>query len=281
MTTPHKKIDNIMQYMPLPIPDDLSSAVESIFYLGDYTPAHEKERLVPDGLISLIIELDDQPCYVTELAQQSVKVHCIGSWLSGFHDSAMVFTTPANTKLVAVRFYPAGLYEFIAGDAAPFTNQVVPGCAVFGSKITALREQLLREPSPEKILEVFADWLTHQRSKRQDLAVRQVIEQLLHNPTAETLKQALDAQPYSHKHFVKLFTEHTGTTPKRLQRILRFQQIFQAIQRADKVSWGTISHDCGYYDQAHFIKEFKAFSGINPKEYLALDTDRQNFFPER
>lgn len=64
-----------------------------------------------------------------------------------------------------------------------------------------------------------------------------------------------------------------GVTPKYDHRILRFNDVLQRVQARERMSWTSVAHHCGYSDQFHFIRDFKHFSGFNPKEYLRQDLD--------
>ncbi|MCI0391889.1 MAG: helix-turn-helix transcriptional regulator [Acidobacteria bacterium] len=59
------------------------------------------------------------------------------------------------------------------------------------------------------------------------------------------------------------FLSEVGLGPKLLCRILRFQQVFRAVERSD-INWAKIAIDCGYYDQAHLIRDFRQFAGETP-----------------
>ena len=86
---------------------------------------------------------------------------------------------------------------------------------------------------------------------------------------------------YSKKQFIQQFKKYIGITPKKYQRILRFNEILKRINEGKFFSWVDVGLDCGYSDLAHFIKDFKAFSGMNPTKFLDVHktTDRINFFP--
>jgi AraC-like DNA-binding protein len=55
-----------------------------------------------------------------------------------------------------------------------------------------------------------------------------------------------------------------GVTPKRYCRILRFQRALVGAHRGKRVDWAQLAVECGYWDQAHFIHEFRLFSGLTP-----------------
>ena len=73
---------------------------------------------------------------------------------------------------------------------------------------------------------------------------------------------------WSQKHLIAQFREQIGLPPKTVARILRFRSAVRRVESADQVRWAEIAHDCGYYDQAHFIREFRGFAGSTPNEFL-------------
>ncbi len=61
-----------------------------------------------------------------------------------------------------------------------------------------------------------------------------------------------------------MFRDETGFTPKVFCRIRRFHRALDRMEGRKSVEWANVALDCGYFDQAHFIHDFRAFSGINP-----------------
>ncbi|MGH7718113.1 MAG: helix-turn-helix domain-containing protein [Gemmatimonadaceae bacterium] len=78
---------------------------------------------------------------------------------------------------------------------------------------------------------------------------------------------AVDRVGLSHRRFLDVFTAHVGVTPKVFCRIRRFQRVLQRVHEGGEVEWARVALSCDYYDQAHFIREFQAFSGVNPSTY--------------
>jgi AraC-like DNA-binding protein len=85
----------------------------------------------------------------------------------------------------------------------------------------------------------------------------------------------------SPKRFIQVFRDETGFTPKVFCRIRRFQQALGRMQGHRSVDWPGVALDSGYFDQAHFIHDFRAFSGINPSSYPAHRTPHRNHVPLR
>lgn len=71
-------------------------------------------------------------------------------------------------------------------------------------------------------------------------------------------------------------TRAVGLTPKQYCRVRRFQQSVTAAHAAREVDWAELAVSCGYYDQAHFIHDFRAFSGLTPGAYRDVRTAFQN-----
>jgi AraC-like DNA-binding protein len=74
----------------------------------------------------------------------------------------------------------------------------------------------------------------------------------------------------SGNHLAAQFKSHVGTTPKRVARIYRFARLIISVDARRPVDWPGLAHAAGYFDQAHFAREFKDFTGHTPTQYLAL-----------
>ena len=79
-----------------------------------------------------------------------------------------------------------------------------------------------------------------------------------------------DAAGVSGNHLITQFKSHVGVTPKRMARIYRFARLILSVDALRPVDWPELAHTAGYFDQAHFSREFKDFTGHTPTEYLAL-----------
>jgi AraC-like DNA-binding protein len=72
----------------------------------------------------------------------------------------------------------------------------------------------------------------------------------------------------SRRTFIRRFTDEVGLTPKLFWRIQRFQEALRLVRTGRRPAWADVALDCGYYDQAHFIRDFRAFSGLTPPAFL-------------
>jgi methylphosphotriester-DNA--protein-cysteine methyltransferase len=99
--------------------------------------------------------------------------------------------------------------------------------------------------------------------------VEYAVDNFLAQPATARIAHVADKTGFSTRRFIELFKKHVGMTPKLFCRVRRFQNVLRQIASGKSVNWTGVALDGGYFDQAHFIHDFRAFSGINPSKYLA------------
>ena len=80
------------------------------------------------------------------------------------------------------------------------------------------------------------------------------------------------------KQFERVFAEHVGISPKQYLKIIRFQFVLFQKQQNNDLNMTELSYDSGYFDQSHFINDFKSFSGMTPKQYFSKNEACSDFF---
>lgn len=80
----------------------------------------------------------------------------------------------------------------------------------------------------------------------------------------------------SQRRFIQVFSEEVGLTPKLFCHVQRFQEVLRRIEIRDRIEWADVALGCGYFDQAHFIHDFRAFSGLTPTDYLTHRGEHPN-----
>jgi len=274
-----------MQYTPfIPSEPPLHGRVDTLFILDDYEPEHPRERIVPDGTVNLIIELDGRERFVFDNRTGEPLHSCRGSWISGVHTNYLTIgDTSAGSTLAVTQFSLGRARALLHQDLSEINDRVAPATELLGNSVVRLRDQLLAAGSAGERLAILDSYWTQRFDPTLDApaVVQDAVNRLKLSPGEINITQLVDDhREISHRHFVALFKRHIGPTPKRLQRILRFAKVFEHIQAEEGVDWAQTSLELGYSDQAHFVREFVEFSGFRPQEYLKLGHDRSNFFPE-
>ncbi|MGG1631730.1 helix-turn-helix domain-containing protein [Rossellomorea sp. NRS-1567] len=94
------------------------------------------------------------------------------------------------------------------------------------------------------------------------------------NQSIPTLAASLG---FTQRHLTRIFHDHTGVNPKRLAQVFRFEKAYSSLYSQSHNDLADLSSQLGYYDQSHFNKEFKRFSGMSPGEYKRRASGSDNF----
>lgn len=263
--------------------ESLAPYIDSLFHFQHFQPDHSLERVVPDGHTYLIFELDGMTRSVFDNQTLQPRQQFTRAWFSGMHRHYLSISAHPDSEMVVVRFKPGGASRWLTGAMSELDDRVVPAQVLWGPSVLELRDDLIASSDDAELFERLESFLL----KRVDTAdnrgwncIRQITDAIDRNSEPQ-LKQVVDNSGYSSKQAISLFNQHVGLTPKIYQRIRRFQEILPRVQKQQSIRWQDICRQCYYYDQSHFIREFKAFCGYSPSEFLCEQGQHPepNFFP--
>ena len=180
-----------------------------------------------------------------------------------------------NEGMVAVVFYPDGLSPFIKIPLIELTGLIVDLELVFGKAIKEIQEKICEANSNEKRISLIEHFLLYQLKTKENQCyndIRFAVSQMQMNNKISILELASEVN-MSKRNFERKFLENVGLTPVFFNRIVRFQKAIKLINQPNKQSFTELAYMSGYYDQSHFIRDFKQFYGQPPKEF----NQNQNF----
>lgn len=259
----------------------LSEFIELFWYYQGYTQPHQKERLLPEGAVSLVINLHDDETRIYDKQNPSICHRYSGNIVCGPHSEPFIIDTAEQFCVLGIYFKVGGAAPFLGLPLNEAVNQHVELESLWGAESRRLRCRLLESPTIETKFELIESLLLARAKGRMDAspAVRYAVHEFSAVPQTRTIASVSEQMGYSSRHFINLFRRHVGLTPKVYCRVRRFQEILQRLHRRQALRWPELALDCGYFDQAHFIHDFKAFSGINPTTYVQLRTEHKNHVP--
>lgn len=235
--------------------DQLKDFVHCYWRLNTPKPLTEpfKYRVVADGCIDVLFE------------QGAIE----RLFVTGFSTQFLEYELGTSFDYLGIRFLPTGFPALFEQAASEFTNQFLPLAQVLPdfheSCIRALDEGMDLPAATHR----FDGLLKGQLS---NLSEMPVIDQRLLNAMNAILQSGgriplnqLDVG-VSERQLRRLFDYYFGESPKTFARIIRFQNILGAKPSLESLKNNKVFYDEGYYDQAHFIKEFKAFYGVTPNK---------------
>lgn len=258
----------------------LNKFVDYFFFYEGYTPAHSVERFLPDGNVELIIDLHDKPKFIYDNETLKEIQACHHVWASGVRTQPISIDSGLDAAMIVV--FKKGLaYPFFPVPMNEMADCVVDADLLWGDWFGALRERILETTDTTRRFEILEDCLLKQFASGliEDPCVEYAVRQILLHPDQLSFLKMCQEIGYSQKHFINLFKSRVGITPKAYLKIARFQKAINEIEQQRTVNWSTISQDCGFYDQSHFINDFRLFSGFTPNQYLQRKIDILNYVP--
>ncbi len=235
------------------------------------------ERVLPNGGAQLIVNLKEDQTRTYDAASGRCRA-LPGSTLGGVATRFQIIDTAEQEHVAGVVFRPGGTTAFFPTPAHALTDNDVPLDALWGARATArLREQLLDASTPEAALDVL-EWTLRAAllGRTRHPAVAFALDAFMRRPDVGRVGDVKDAIGLSPKRFIERFKAEVGVTPKRYCRLLRFQHAVRRAHAAQAVDWTEVAAASGYFDQAHFIHDFREFSGLTPTAYGAGRTAFQN-----
>jgi len=256
----------------------LDTAVELIwFYRNDPRPL-ALERILPSGTAQLIVNLkeDEIRAYDPDDGRRCGTV--AGTVLAGVRSRYAVIDTSEQEYVAGVAFRPGGTAAFRGLPAHETAEADVPLDLLWGRARTAgLRDRLLESRSPDGILDAIEEAMLEMWTPTSvHPAVAFALSAFDRAPHVGSIAAVTSAVGLSAKRFIERFRMQVGMTPKRYCRIRRFQRAIAVAHGGTHVDWTRVALDCGYFDQAHFIHDFRSFSGLTPTGYAAARTAFHN-----
>ncbi len=259
----------------------LNQFIESFIYYRDYNPVHSLDRFLPDGNVNIVIDLTDYPKYIYDNETLKEIQSCRHVWFSGMRNHPITIPSGRDSEMFVINFHKGRSYPFVQMPLYDLTDSVVDGELVLTHGIIDLREIILETaliPGKFRAAETF---LSKKFAKK--LIVNPFIEfavnKIIQSPNAISISHIAGKVGYSQKHLIKLFKDNVGLTPKGFLKIIRFQKAIQEIEVTKKPDWTGVAFESGYFDQAHFINDFKQFSGFTPSQYLQKQSEYLNYVP--
>lgn len=251
--------------------------VESVWYargLIDYS----RERIAPTGSTVAVIILGAPIREVPDDGAGEPVVATTG-FLIGPHDRPVVNEPTGETYCVGIVSTPIGCRVLFGIPPAPLRGKVVDLEHAWPPTM-ALRQALLATSGPERMLDRVEDALSAGLATggagldRCESAVRA----LEADPTRNIGGLAADLG-VSHGYLDREFTVTVGLSPRALSRILRLRALLAGLDVYGPINWTSLAAGFGWFDQSHFIRDFKRHTGVTPSDYVAAQ--RGAFTPEQ
>lgn len=229
------------------------------------------------GTGELVINLHENETRIYD-ADDTTKFRKLSpATITGIYSKPFVIDSQEQFSVIGVHFKPGGLFPFFAFPITELENTTESLDDIWGKSIQELRDQLLEAPTATDRLKLLEKYLLGRLVKEptHHCAVTYAMEKL----GSQSVGEVFERTGYSQRRFIEVFSNQVGVTPKTFYRILRFQKVIQKAHEKKNTRWLDIALDSGFFDQAHFIRDFKEFSKMSPTQFLGRMGDHLNHVP--
>lgn len=257
-----------MQYFTIPPPKSLARYVRHFWVLeGDVAPGESfLHRTMADGCPELLFHYCGS---LDRLDLRGENQNCFRSGIQGQTQEFKRFSTSHSLGLFGIYLYPYAIPELFGIAATEMANQMPDLQSLLGKDAAALEEQMVLAPDTASRLAIICNDLQRRIPDKNNApqGINETIAHIIDTKGMLNVAELASRNFLSTRQFERHFKTMSGFSPKLFSRIVRFQSALHE-NKANK-SLTEIAYDCGYYDQSHFIHDFKAFSGHHPMLYFS------------
>lgn len=195
------------------------------------------------------------------------------SFISGIHGQSQHysrFRIHEDFGMFGAYLYPFALQILLGIPAAEFSNRMTSLCELPGKEGTELEERIMLAPDNNERARILSLYLSKKCTglQHKQPGVFQAIQHIIHSGGQSRTEALASDYCLSARQFQRSFKQQAGFSPKLFSRIVRFQSALATRNKSTYKSLGEMALACGYYDQSHFIHDFREFSGHHPRHYF-------------
>lgn len=258
-----------MNYQTFQPHKDLAPLVKCYWTLE--IPVGEKatrQRILPDGCIEMAFILGaDIKRYTTG----DDYIYQPRSMVIGQITEPFYIEPTGDVCTFAVRFYPFGFSNLTPIPIHELTNKETPLEDVVDKRSAQFLEaEIILAKNVEERIAIVEKFLLSLLSHKStlDMVVKNTVDAIFASQGSASLSVVLGEHVAQKRQIERKFLKHIGLSPKQLCKVIRFQASLKMLLNEDYGSLSNVAYESDYYDQAHFIKDFKYFTGKRPKDFF-------------
>ena len=212
------------------------------------------------------------PLFIPELSCRQDKFT-----ISGQVNFPAHIASDGDTEMIVAVFYPHTIGMFIDTPPSAFYNQEISGYDIGNKQLNLLADRILDCADSGTAISLIEQWLTARIAPSFNIErIGTSLSALLRSPSI-SIENLAGISCLGKKQYGRLFREYVGMNPKEYGRIARFQRALRMMQLGSR-DYADIAYSNGYSDQSHFIRDFRQFSGMTPKQLTAYQTPYSDLY---
>ncbi|MNZ61650.1 DNA-binding transcriptional activator FeaR [compost metagenome] len=175
-------------------------------------------------------------------------------------------------QVFGIKFLPGGFYPFLQSPLSELTDRSLELRTLFGEEAEAYEQAVSSELEISRIIDLTEALLLRKQPAADEAvaAINRMIHRMHEDRELTKVEQLCEAFSLNKRKLQRLFSQYVGVSPKWVLKLYRLQNAAEGMETGRVRDWIKLSQDLGYYDQSHFIRDFKAMIGRTPDEYARL-----------
>ncbi|MBU2508673.1 MAG: helix-turn-helix domain-containing protein [Bacteroidetes bacterium] len=232
---------------------------------------HERfEKILPKGNAEIIFNLSDNISYFNSNSESRNFPHCV---INGVNSSSFNLIKKGQQIFIGIQLNVFALKILFNIPVNEFNNRVIDGTLICKSLDTLLH-QIASTSSFNEQVDRILKWFHYKISATKNEAEINRVYKFYYDTEIKDMKvnNVCRKYNYSERHFRRLSVEWLGMNTEAFILYQKYLNTLRLLHRSD-LSLTQVGLEAGYYDQSHFIREFKSFTDLTPKEYRKVKSD--------
>ena len=235
------------------------------------------QRILPDGCMEMIFHYGQH--FVQIITEDNHVIQPL-SFVFGQITKTLEIAPTGVTDIFSVRFHPGGFLPFAEFPLNEMENRAVPLTKLFGESGKVLEKQMLKLADTPLKIALIEEFLLNQLSKPQaaDLLAKRSVDLIMEVKGQLDIGTLSEEMKLSRRGLERKFSKIIGLSPKELSRMVRMQSVLRSLFANNYENLTDIAYEFNYFDQAHFINDFKEFTGVSPKKFFSNNLKMASLF---
>jgi AraC-like DNA-binding protein len=173
-------------------------------------------------------------------------------------------------SVFGIKFRPGAFYPFFNQSVSSLSDTSVPACEVSGEEVEPLEVAILSQPDKVRMIALAEDFLrVHLPARDENIKlINEVVDTIIAHREITLVDEVVRRLNLNKRTLQRLFSQYVGVSPKWVIKRYRLHEAAERLAEKGVEDWARLAVELGYFDQAHFIKDFKAIVGSTPTEYM-------------
>lgn len=251
---PHKDLESIIKfYWTLEVPFD---------------PKNQKQIIVPDGCIEMTFNFGEK---IKRYTSENDFILNPNAMVMGQRTKSYYILPVGNVDTFAICFYPIGFVNFVDTPLKELVDKETPISELFEQEeANELEQQMIQANDTQQRIDIIESFLQKKLNEKNTIStiVKSTVDTLLKTNGSTPINALLKDNISKRRQLERYFRKQIGISPKQLGKAIRLQATLNLMLNKKSETLTDIAYESEYFDQNHFIKDFKDFIGITPKEFL-------------